>query len=232
VATLTEIAQPATGGPILGYDISWPQCGGVYPKAPYEIAIVGVNGGRPFTGNECFASEFEWARKATGNPAVYINLDSPRGEWGEAHAVRGPMGECGPGDEACRAYNYGANSARFAIEHAHQKGARPAWWWLDIETMNYWSPNTKLNAEVIRGAINYLRQKGMNVGIYSTAHQWRIIVGDYAPSTPVWVAGAPDQAGAPPFCGPEYAFGGGEVWIVQYLRDGYDGALGCEPYAG
>jgi len=57
-------------------------------------------------------------------------------------------------------------------------------WWLDIETQSHWSKDKLLNAGVVQGAIDYLNQKGVPLGIYSTKRQWFEIVGTFSPGLP------------------------------------------------
>src|SRR6266702_5962667 len=74
----------ASGGPYagkLGFDISYPQCGQLTTPSG-AFAIVGVNGGRPFTANNCFNTEFANAVNAArgaSNVSVYMNLSAPVG---------------------------------------------------------------------------------------------------------------------------------------------------------
>jgi hypothetical protein len=196
----------------VGSDISWPQCGTDYP-AGYGFGIIGVTGGRPFTGNDCLATEFAWAQ-ATGNPQFYLNL-----AYGESKD--GPL-QCADGDEGCNAYNYGYNSAQWARQYAHDQtgGASDAigGWWLDVETENTWSDDTDQNSYVIQGALDYLqRTAGRTVGIYSTSYMWGELAGSFGPpNTPNWVAGAnglDDVAKCSAALWP-----GGQVWAIQYLN--------------
>ncbi|HEV1997305.1 MAG TPA: hypothetical protein VGR61_04130 [Candidatus Dormibacteraeota bacterium] len=195
-----------------GADISWPQCGGGYP-AGYSFGIVGVTGGHPFSGNDCFASEFDWAW-STGSPQVYVNLD---------YGVRrdGPL-KCASDDEGCQAYNYGYDSAQWAYGYADSQSggasSRLSNWWLDVETNNVWSESGDRNSYVIQGALDFLqRTAGKNAGVYSTSYQWGLIAGSYAPpGTPNWVAGANglDDTGK---CSAGF-WPGAHVTAIQYLN--------------
>ncbi len=214
-ATLPITVTPADAAPAArGYDVSWPQCVGGLPAAPGSVMIVGATGGRPFTENPCFADEYAWASRQGIQPALYLNLDYPRGS-GAARGQSGPRGACLPHDETCRAYNYGANAAIYAEQLARSHGIVPSTWWLDVETANYWSPNPALNAQVIQGAVDALRSRGRTVGLYSVAFMWERIAGSYAPGLPNWVAQT--NPGLPPraYCSPSHAFGGGVVSMVQ-----------------
>ncbi len=203
--------------PLVGYDISWPQCGGPYPGNYASIGVVGVNGGRPFTVNRCLKSEWDWTGQYSQRDAVYINLDYPRKP--SVYQLFGPAGFCDRMDLTCQTYNYGWNAARDAVSRAGDAGVVTDEWWLDVETMNHWSENTGLNERIIAGAIEYLQGRGYDVGIYSTPYQWRLIAGGYRPGLAVWTAGAESYAEALLRCdNPEYAFGGGQVALVQYVE--------------
>src|SRR5258707_15348016 len=90
---------------IPGFDISWPQCSKAYPPGPVAFAIIGINGGKPYTANPCFRDEYRWAQRLEKNPAVYVNVEFPPPDRVEAQS--GPYGVCAAGDQGCRAYNYG-----------------------------------------------------------------------------------------------------------------------------
>jgi hypothetical protein len=208
-----------------GYDISWPQCGLPYP-GDHTVGVVGVNGGRPFTRNPCLHDEYNWAlsqpqaQHQLTTPALYMNL-----QYGERRS--GPR-TCEKWDLSCQAYNYGSAAAADALVYARASGAFTDVWWLDVETGNRWSERTDLNATVVQGAVDRLRQGGVLVGFYSTQKQWGMITGgDYAPKLPVWVAGANNAAEAPAYCRPDHAFGGGTVWLVQFPLGDYDGDYAC-----
>lgn len=196
----------------VGADISWPQCGSEFPGG-YSFGIVGVTGGRPFTANDCFGSEFQWAQ-ATGNPQMYINLAYGRSQ-------DGPL-LCPTDDAGCQAYNYGYDSAQWAHSYASsQTGGvsdRLGTWWLDVETENSWSDDPDQNSYVIQGALDYLqRAAGRTVGIYSTSWMWGQLAGSFAPANaPNWIAGA-DGLDDGSKCSASL-WPGGQVWAIQYLN--------------
>jgi hypothetical protein len=197
----------------VGTDISWPQCGKEYPTG-YNFGIVGVTGGRPFSTNDCFASQFAWASNGMLPAQLYVNLD-----YGKSSV--GPL-ECLDGEDGCLAYNYGYSAAASAYRYAARqtRGASRAVdvWWLDVETDNYWSEDALSNSYVIQGALDYLqRSMGKTVGVYSTPHQWWLIAGSFAPpQTPTWIAGAGNLDDFVK-C---YAqlWPGSAVWAIQYLN--------------
>jgi hypothetical protein len=197
----------------VGADISWPQCGTPYPSG-YNFAVVGVTRGRPFTGNPCFGSEFDWAQSTTGLTQLYLNLD-----YGQV--ADGAL-SCDSADTGCLAYNYGFGAARWAYQYAHdQTGGRSdqvAVWWLDVETQNTWSGDQDQNGYVIQGALDYLqRVVARPVGIYSTHYQWGRIAGSFAPpNVGQWVAGAGSLVDEDACA--DALWPGGQVWAIQYLN--------------
>lgn len=203
-------------GPVQpGIDISWPQCGMALPRS-VEFAIVGVNGGKAFTSNDCLRQQYDWARGIGSDPAVYINLNYT--DRVTLHTIAGPAGICAPRDERCTAYNYGWNAARDAVATGRSQGVTAREWWLDVETENRWSEHVELNTRVVAGAIDYLSSQNLQPGIYSTPYQWGEITGKFAPGLPVWTAGAGNLADAQKRCTGEFAFGGGRVRLVQYIE--------------
>jgi hypothetical protein len=168
-----------------GFDISWPQCGKAFPQPPFDFAIVGVTNGSPFTTNPCLAAQVAWAEQA--RPSAYVVLSKPV----NANGDTGPAGTCAPADERCRSYNFGYKAAAFSVARAQEAGFSPEVWWLDVETPKPWSSDKVANARVVQGAIDYLQQQSLVVGIYSTYFQWGVIAGDFAPGLPIWIGGAP-----------------------------------------
>lgn len=219
----------------VGNDISFPQCGHDFPDHP-AFGIVGVTGGRAFTGNPCFDSEYHWARKAASPASVYFNINYARRgyeSFGE-HALQGPAGTCAPTLNPCTAYNYGWNAAADAIDRAGDADPTPSMWWLDVETVNYWADDRSLNDRVIQAALELLRSRGLSAGVYSIREMWSQIAGSgYRPGVPVWIAETDPAAGhpsAPHYCDPAYGFTGGPVWLVQWTDTvDHDYACGATP---
>lgn len=224
-ATQSAVGYGRFNSASAGYDISWPQCGLPLP-GQHRVGVVGVNGGKPDTRNPCLHEEYNWALSQPqkthrlSTPALYMNL-----AYGERRT--GPR-SCEKWDLSCQAYNYGSAAAADALTYARGTGAYSDLWWLDVETGNSWSDRTDLNATVVQGAIDRLKQGGVLVGIYSTQRQWGMITGsDFDPKLPVWVAGANNAAEAPGYCRPDQAFGGGTVWLVQFPLGDFDGDYAC-----
>ena len=187
----------------VGYDISWPQCGGPYP-GPHQVGVVGVNNGHAFSTNACLQDEVAWAGP---DHNLYMNLNSPSGN--------------------SNPYNYGFSAANYSIAAARAQGAVAQQWWLDVETGNYWSGNTAANTSVIQGAVDALRSAGLSVGVYSTPYQWGVITGGAQLGLPVWVATGTALNNPSSWCNSSHAFNGGSVWMVQYGLNGFDGDYAC-----
>jgi hypothetical protein len=209
-----------------GMDLSYPACNDDLPAAPTSFAIVGISGGRAFYQNPCLIREYAWARTAGVAPSFFMNLNAPSGSLA-FEANTGPKGNCAPTDNLCLSYNFGYNDARLAYADALSQETSATMWWLDVEEENSWSDDMNANAQVVQGAIDYLRSQGRTLGIYSTAKQWGELVGSYSPGLPNWIGGSPDVDTAPSYCDPSHAFGGGTVWLVQYPSGDFDADYAC-----
>lgn len=191
---------------LVGYDISYPQCGSKLPTGQV-FGIVGVNGGTAATTNPCLASQLVWASKSTGTSKqpkiqLYVNTANP-GEiinqittWPTNNTDKtgftpdNPYQTCtGSNDLAC-SWQYGWNRAveanidRFvpaAQSVGVNQSASAYTWWLDVETTNTWQSGSAealaRNTAALEGMASYFKLKGAAVGLYSTAFQWNTIVG-------------------------------------------------------
>jgi hypothetical protein len=229
--------------PALGFDFSFPQCGGPEPNAP-AFAVVGVNGGRAFSGNPCLARQYVWALTATSpvqpRVAFYMNTGNPGPEtstrWPRA-GMSTPQPCDGSWSAAC-AYDYGWLAAQDAYARARSvagDGAAVVPWWLDVEAANSWSNDVTTNAADLQGAIEYLRSVNVGtVGIYTLAADWESIVGAPSPTAPQnapfsplpnWRPGSRSSTDALNWCGRTVT--GGHVAFVQYPANGFDANLPC-----
>lgn len=255
---LALLAAPATvaaghggGGSTVGYDISYPQCGGPFPSNA-AFGIVGVNKGIVFSPNPCLGagdgpSELTWAGGV--NAQLYANTANP----GPALSTHWPTTQTYPSDcsagaslgfdtVAC-AYDYGWNAAADSYQTAVNAyislnlalpGATstPAAniWWLDVETSNSWRTDVTLNVAALQGAVAYLQSVApAGIGIYSTQYQWNQITGGTTvfANYPSWVAGATTARQAASKCGGSGFTGGGGVALAQYFAKGFDADLRC-----
>ena len=256
-ALLLFMAAPATvvgardgAGSAVGYDISYPQCGGLFPTNP-AFGIVGVNKGIVFSANPCLgtgdgASQLAWAGGAVAQ--LYANTGNPGPElsthWPKTQTL--PR-DCSAGaslgfDTADCAYDYGWNAAADSYATAVRayislglaaSGATrtptPNAWWLDVETGNSWRTDVSLNVAALQGAVAYLESVGAaGVGFYSTQSQWNQVTGGTTAFSghPSWVAGATTARQANRNCAGS-AFTGGVVSLAQYFAKGFDANLRC-----
>jgi hypothetical protein len=203
-----SVASPYSAG-ARGYDLSYPDCR--RPRAPQlEFAILGVNGGRPFTFNPCLEREYA-LYGGVGPQAVYLNTgyDPKRFRRRITPACALARGAPrSPGVQA--AYAAGCSEAAASLERITLLGLPlPTHWWLDVETSNSWSSNRTLNVAVLRGMIDFLDKltPAPVVGIYSQRSWWRAITGGWATANPEWV---PSPTGVCPT-----AFSTGPVWLAQ-----------------
>ncbi|HYM84153.1 MAG TPA: hypothetical protein VEY67_08385 [Candidatus Dormibacteraeota bacterium] len=229
----------ASAAPVVGSDVSWPQCNDAQP-ARRPFGIVGVTGGVVFMPNPCLAEEIGWV------DAAHLQLYMNTGNAGPGVSTHWPIGHTSPRvcsaaapDTAACAYDHGWDAAADAYAgaaaafHNANVGRSPSTvpWWLDVETTNSWRDDTSLNVADLSGALAYLLHAGVPVvGFYSTALQWGVITGGTTAfrGHPSWVAGASDQADAQAGCA-DPGFTGGPVDIVQFLSDGVDLDVLCRP---
>lgn len=200
-------SRPAPTVEMVGYDVSYPQCGKSLPTDHY-FGVVGVNGGNAASANSCLADQLVWASKAkTGSNQsklqVYVNTANPAQDtsynWAswpttsyDSNGNRpfNPYGECsGANDRAC-SWLYGWNRSIYTEgvfrAAANSKGLNSSTgdyvWWLDVETMNSWQSGTNealiRNTAAIEGFGAYYESKGADIGLYSTAVQWTEITGN------------------------------------------------------
>lgn len=206
---------------LVGYDVSYPQCGGT--TATGSFAIVGVNSGRPFTNNSCLRGEYAAAPKSTA-PSLYINTGYAIAYRSNITAGCSTLSASVTGtSRQIQAWAIGCSEAETSMSYAAGQGATgPAAWWLDVETANSWSSsNPSLNRYAIQGAVTRLAQSGLPVGIYSTASMWSAITG--GKFTPTSVAADWEAAGGS--C--SAPFTSSPVWLVQSTTSGFDSDFAC-----
>ena len=253
VVVATNAAVAATPSPLsLGFDISFPQCGGALPTS-VGFGVVGVNDGHPYSTNPCLARELQWATTSlSATPQFYANTDNP----GPTGNPRWPANQSlprlcyGANTVAC-SYDYGWNAAHGSFQsvvaaEVQRAAASPlaaatdAQWWLDVESGNSWEtirtstgPTSASYANddaVIEGELGYFASVGVGpVGIYSTNSQWRGLMGQTGSTfaaNEVWVPGYATLAAAQVACGSP-SFTGGRVAMIQYPALGLDGDYAC-----
>jgi hypothetical protein len=203
----------------IGYDVSYPNCSATPGGA---FAIVGVNGGRPFTSNSCLGGEYAAAPQSPP-PSLYVNTAYSGAYRRNVTSGCSAASSSVPGTNAQKqAWAIGCSEAETSLTYAAQSSATAvSMWWLDVETGNSWSSsNVSLNQYAIQGATDRLAQTGLPVGVYSTASSWKTITGGgFTPrgSAADWVAGG--SCSTP--------FNSAPVWLSQYTSGGIDHDTAC-----
>lgn len=230
----------------IGFDVSYPQCGGRLPSNG-DFAIVGVNGGRVYSPNPCLGagddpSQLAWAGR---DAILYANTGNP----GPELSRYWPLGQTFPRvcsaddpDTADCAYDYGWNAAADSYANAVAAYVSLGWadaeatrtpvanhWWLDVETANSWRDDATLNVAALQGAVDFLESMEVaSVGFYSAPHMWQEITGgtDAFADHPSWVAGASTLRQALAVCRGS-ALTGGPVLMAQFFSRGFDANVVC-----
>ena len=192
--------------------------------------MIGLTRGSPFTDNECFAAQWEWASSLPGEPSVYLNTDAP----GVRDSAGGRVWEqvCGSGTptRTC-GREYGVRLAQYALAGrlpTTPSGGRPMVW-LDVEgpyaNGPFWQTGyagaVGVNRSVLNGAVATLRGAGYRVGIYSdradsTSPDWTNILGDFrVPHLQTWVFRVGQGETAAQLCTRPVSPTGGPVVMVQ-----------------
>lgn len=149
-----------------GYDVSFPQCHQELSQRFVGFSIIGLNNGRPYTTNPCFAKQWEWANTHSAR-AIYINVSDPGS--GPARARGGAI-----------AKDTLAQIKTFNI-------AKNVPIWLDIELNNDWT-NANRSIVVLNEVMRILHKRGHPVGIYSVPVHWFSITLSADVSVPTWLA--------------------------------------------
>ena len=218
-----------------GHDISWPQCrpdGTSSHPTDGGFAVIGLNNGRPFTANPCFADEWSWAGTLPGHGAVYLNVNAA-GSADPAWDDPGPA-SCdartpvlADADPGC-GYNWGWHLGSYSIARLPGGTSKPQVF-LDVEGNRQsggrpiWQASQGVNAGVIKGLSDRLRAAGLRIGAYSNPLDWARIAG-----SPVdarlqnWWFQHPsvDTAELDSYCGAGGSFSGGPVVLRQYQTPG------------
>jgi len=236
LAKLAAAAQEAAGrldpvpsrdGPVLGADISWPQCppgmgiphkissGQPMPRDDAEYVVIGLTNGPGFHANPCLADQVAWAKGRGLLVAAYSVIS-----WPDEAAQQ----EYGGLQKAGRA------QAEFNLASMKAAGLESPIVWLDVESVPFydWSTDISANAEVVLGAAQGYVEAGYRIGVYSTPAIWAGIVGDLSLGAPEWrAAGQTSRAEAESRCGPDWSIQGGKAVLAQWVEDSRDRNVTC-----
>ena len=221
------LSIPPRDEPVLGADISWPQCppgmgipyketsGQPMPTAEAEYIVIGLTNGPGFHANPCLADQVAWARERGLLVAAYSVIS-----WPDEAAQE----QYGGLQEAGRA------QAEFNLATMRAAGLESPIIWLDVEQVPHyeWSASTPANAEVVLGAAQGYLEAGYRVGVYSTPAIWSGLVGNLDLGVPEWrAAGQTSRAEAESRCGKDWVIQGGEAVLAQWVEDARDRNVTC-----
>ncbi|WP_051247388.1 hypothetical protein [Nocardioides halotolerans] len=221
---------PPQEGPVLGADVSWPQCPpgmGIPHKessgqpmplegpGETEYLILGLTNGPGFHPNPCLADQVAYARERGLLVAAYSVISWPDEA---AQATYGGLQEAGQAQ------------AEFNLRTMKAAGLDSPIIWLDVEQVPFyeWSTSTAANAEVVLGAARGYAEAGYRVGVYSTPAIWAGLVGDLSLGVPEWrAAGQTSREEALTRCGSDWLIQGGIAALAQWVEDGRDRNITC-----
>jgi hypothetical protein len=221
---------PPADGPVLGADVSWPQCppgmgipfkessGQPMPlddPGATAYVVFGLTNGPGFHPNPCLADQVAWARERKLLVSAYSVISWPD------DAAQGRYGGLAEAGEA---------QAQFNLQTMKAAGLDSPIIWLDVEQVPHyeWSRSTAANAEVVLGAARGYAAAGYRIGVYSTPALWAGIVGDLSLGVPEWrAAGKTSQEEALSRCGSDWLIQGGVGALAQWVEDGRDRNITC-----
>ena len=231
----TSSSSAGSAGPVVGADVSWPQCpkgmgiaqkrsqGLPMPDDSARFVILGLTNGPSFVANPCLADQVAWVRARHLWAGAYsvVSYPDPR--------TLDRLGHSGPfdGDRTAGALsNVGYQAALFNIATMKRVGLMPPHVWVDVETVPHfpWSASTAANAAVIRGVVRGYESHGLGVGFYSVVSLWRGVVGELSLRLPEWrAAGRTSAQEAESRCESDaWSFNGGPGVIGQWVVAGRD----------
>jgi hypothetical protein len=232
-------AIPPRDGPVLGGDISWPQCpkgmgiphkrtlGLPLPGDEAEYVVIGLTNGPGFHVNPCLQSQVDWARSRHLLVAAYAVASFPDDA---ALAEYGSQGPFDAGTRLGRLQNAGYQQARFNVASLERTGLQTPIVWIDVESVPHydWSSSVSDNAAVVQGVARGYLDAGLSIGVYSTPYLWAGVVGDLALGVPEWrAAGQTSMAEALDRCGGDWVIQGGQAVLGQWVEGNRDRNVTC-----
>ena len=227
-----KLPKPKDLGPVLGADISWPQCpkgmgipqkrtqGSPMPVDAARYVILGLTNGPGFYPNPCLAGQTAWVKSRNLMAAAYSVISYPEQRHFDAYRSKGPF----DGSTRLGALsNVGYQQAVFNLATMKRARLQSPIIWLDVEPVPEfdWPRDLTANAAVVRGAARGYTDAGYRIGAYSTQALWEHVVGGLRLGIPEWrAAGQTSRAEALRRCGPDRMFQGGDVRAGPVGRGG------------
>jgi hypothetical protein len=231
--------RPRDDGPVLGADISWPQCprglgipqrrtlGMPMPLPTAEYVVLGLTNGPGFTANPCLADQVAWVRERHLMAAAYAVVSLPDEGAVATHGADGPYDAS---TELGALANTGYQQALTNVATLRHAGLLTPVVWVDVEPVPdfEWSGDRVANAAVVEGAARAYADTGYRVGVYSTPYLWSAVVGDLALGLPEWrAAGHTSPEEALSRCGADWSIQGGPAVLGQWVEQDRDQNLTC-----
>lgn len=231
--------QRPAGEPVLGADISWPQCptgmgiperrtlGMPMPVPEAEYVVLGLTNGPGFTPNPCLVDQVAWVRERGLMAAAYAVASLPSDDQVATH------GQDGPYDGATRLgalANTGYQQGLANVATMRRAGLGSPIVWVDVEPVPDfdWGDDAAANGAVVEGAVRSYEDAGYAVGVYSTPSLWADVVGDLALGLPEWrAAGQTSREEALGRCAEEWSIQGGEPVLGQWVEAQRDHNVTC-----
>ncbi|HET6153392.1 MAG TPA: hypothetical protein VFE15_10560 [Marmoricola sp.] len=226
-------------GPLLGADISWPQCpkgmgiaqkrseGLPLPGAEASFVIIGLTNGPSFYPNPCLAAQVAFVRGRHLLAGAYAVVSYPSAGTLRRYGTDGPYAGS---TKAASLGDVGYQAALFNVASMKQAGLAVPFVWIDVESVPdfAWSTDLAANAAVVQGAVRGYRAAGLGVGFYSTPSLWSRVVGSLRTGAPEWrAAGDTSRAEAVRRCAPDWSFQGGAAVLGQWVESGKDQNISC-----
>ena len=230
---------PHAAGPVLGADISWPQCprglgiperrtlGSPLPLPAAEYVVIGLTNGPGFTVNPCLTDQVAWVRERHLLAAAYAVVSYPDARAVAEHRDVGPYDG---GTDLGALANTGYQQSLANVGAMRSTGLGSPVVWIDVEPVPDfdWSGDAVANGAVVEGAAKAYTDAGYRVGVYSTPSLWSEIVGGLALGLPEWrAAGQTSRTEALDRCGTDWVIQGGRAILAQWVAQDRDQNVTC-----
>jgi hypothetical protein len=232
-------AIPPAAAPVLGADISWPQCprglgipqkrtlGAPMPIPEARFVVIGLTNGPGFYPNPCLAEQTAWVRDRRLMAAAYAVASYPDDATVAQHGATGPY----DGSSRLGALqNTGYQQALFNVASMRRAGLETPIVWIDVEPVPdfEWSADPVANSAVVDGLARGYVDAGYAIGVYSTPALWEGVVGGFELGVPEWrAAGQTSRAEAESRCGADWVIQGGAGVLGQWVEAGRDQNITC-----
>lgn len=239
-ASFGMMATTADTLPLLGADVSWPQCppGMGIPERPgyglplpdpatRKFVVVGLTNGPGFTPNPCIGDQLKTLRAQKFAISAYSMVTFPNQTQEYKYGRSGPFStEYRLG----RLSNVGYAQGQFNIETLKKHSLCVPGIFIDVEPYPKfpWSNDAKANVAVVEGVLQAYRDAGLRVGFYSNS-QWPEVVGNYKTGLPEWrTAGPRTLQDAKNKCNADQSFQGGPPVMAQWWDRERDHNVMCD----